>query len=294
MKLILPPFSLIRTQVSETEWRFDESEEGWNATQEFDGILEIGYSTGKLSTPLRAFLKRHPWHYDALTHYSMCKLNERKVIDAYAYACTAVATARAVFPPEFDPNIHTIPGGFVQNRPFLRSLHNLMLCAEALGDDKMASTIGAEMMRFDREDRMGARFELPKYLIRQGRNREALALFEDKYFEGHFYCAEYLRPIALLNLGRRQEAIESIEDCLRKPQVARYLLDPMAVMPPSDSPLGGVTSGSPLEGYLYAREYREFWIFCDEALNLLIEASQEAKMAGWPRYMPHKQKLDPE
>lgn len=286
MNLVIPPYRLIRTQCSELEWRFDESEEAWKVTDEFDSVLEQGRSNGKLGTLLRAFLKRHPWHFDALTHYAMCKRQEGKTLDAYAFARTAVATAKEAIPRDFDANLHQIPGGFVENRPFLRALYELMQCCEALGNTKGAAAIGFEILALDQEDRMGARYELPKYLILEGRYRAAAELFEKPEFDGTFHRAFYLYPLVLLYLARREEAKDAIESCLGTPQTARYLLDPMLAMPESDSFLGGFTSGSELEGYYYARQYRRFWLDCGDAVKLLLKASKKVEKAGWPRYYP--------
>lgn len=279
-----PPFELIHTRFSEKEWRFEASELVWAATEEFDGILETARGTGKLGAPLRAFLKRYPWHFDALTHYAMLKYREGKKLEAYAFAHAAVGTARSYIPREFDPKEHTIPGGFVENRPFLRCLYNLMLCCEALGDAQTASAIGFEILDLDHEDRMGARMELPKHLLRLGRYQAAADLFESDRFSGTFHRANYLYPLLLFHLGREKDAMEAIENCLRTPQVARYLLEPMASQPPSDSPIGGFTSGSELKGYWYAREYLPYWLDCDNALKLLLKASHKVEKAGWPRY----------
>lgn len=275
-----PPFELINTRFSEKEWRFEASEAAWVATEEFNGILETARGTRKLNAPLRAFLKRHPWHFDALTHYAMLKYREGKKLEAYAFAHTAVGIARSCIPLEFDPKDHTIPGGFVENRPYLRSLYNLMLCCEALDDAQAAASIGFEILDLDYEDRMGARMELPKHLLRLERYQAAADLFESERFSGTFHRADYLYPLALLHLGRKNEAVEAIEDCLRTPQVARYLLEPMAKQPPSDSPIGGFTSGSNLEGYWHARDYLPFWLDCDDALKLLLKASRKVEKVG--------------
>ena len=285
MKVIESPYRLIRTRVSEFEWRFQESESAWSATEEFDGILEQVRGGEKMGTLLRGFLKRYPWHFDAWSHYAMCKRQEGRTLDAYAFSRTAVAMAKEAIPNDYDPSKHEIPGGFVENRPFLRALYELMQCYDALGDADGASATGFEILKYDPEDRMGARLELPKYLIKQGRYGTAAELFDRPEFSGTFYRASYLLPLVMLYLDRRKEAHEAIEDCLGSPQTARYLLDPMLPVPESDSPFG-LSSGSELEGYYYARQYRQFWFDCDGAIKLLYEASKKVAAAGWPRYFP--------
>lgn len=122
-------------------------------------------------------------------------------LDAYAFARTAVATAKEAFPNDYDPSRHQIPGGFVDNRPFLRALYEFMQCCDALGDVDGAATAGFEILAYDLADRMGARLELPKYLIKQGRYATAAELFERPDFVGTFHRASYLHPL-VLPLGR--------------------------------------------------------------------------------------------
>jgi tetratricopeptide (TPR) repeat protein len=283
MNFATPPFFLIRTRVSEKEWRFEGSAEGWAATEEFDGILERARATGKMGAALRSFLRRYPWHFDALTHYSGEKLREGKTLEAYAFSHAAVATARACIPKEFDPENHFIPGGFVENRPFLRTLYNLMQCYEALGDFRGAAALGDELLQMDYDDRMGARLEMPKYLLRQGRYQTAADLFTSEKWNGDFYGANHLLPVVLLHLGKRDEAVNAIEVLLSRPNIVHYLLDPGVPCPPRESPWG-MSSGSDLEGYYFASQYRPYWDACPGALDLLFESSREVAAAGWPRY----------
>lgn len=262
MKTNEPPYQLVRTRVSDQEWIFNESADAFAATLEFETLLERTRGGERLASLLRAFLKAHPWHFDAMTHYASCKMEERKYLEAYAFSMTAVATAREAFPSDFDEAIHQIPGGFVQNRPFLRALHGKMQAAAAIGELGTAIATGKLLLKLDIQDRMGGREDLPRYLLREGRYQEAIDLFESEDFRGTFGRAEYLRPVTLLYLKRRAEAIASIEDCLRTPATARYILDGMLPRPDSDSPIGGYTSGSDLEGWYHAKIYRDFWVDC--------------------------------
>ena len=200
-------YVLVRTQTDAAEWLFRESEEASAATWRFDQILESWRGDRRLTSKLRTFLNRCPWHIDAITHYSGCKLNEGKLLDAFAFAQLAVCIARTAFPSEFEEGRHRIPGGFVENRPFLRSLYNLMNAQAWIDEQAAAAATAYQILSYDREDRMGARMELPKYLLQCGLHREAVTLFEDEAFEGNFASAMYLYPVALLGCGREEKAI---------------------------------------------------------------------------------------
>lgn len=283
MNIVTPPFFLIRTRVSENEWRFESSAEGWAATEQFDSILERSRAKGKMGASIRSFLRRYPWHFDALTHYSGEKLREGKTLEAYAFSHAAVATARACIPKEFDQENHFIPGGFVDNRPFLRTLYNLMQCYEAMEDYRGAAILGDELLRLDYEDRMGARLEMPKYLLRLGRFQAADDLFTTEKWRDNFYGANHLHPVVLMHLGRREEAETAIKNLISRPNIVHYLLETGAPCPPQESPWG-MSSGSELEGFYFATQYRPYWEACPGALDLLFEASRKVAAAGWPRY----------
>src|SRR6478735_5768211 len=166
MKLNVPPYSLQRDRFTPAEWRFEESNEAQQATEEFDGILDLARGgEAKATTKLRSFLRRFPWHFDAFSHYGICKLKEKKVLEAYAFFSTAVALGRDCFPREFNPEKHFISAGFIQNRPFLRSMYNLMDCCGVMGHWQKAEELGSELLKLDPDDRMGCRFELPKYYL---------------------------------------------------------------------------------------------------------------------------------
>lgn len=272
MKLNVPYYTLKRDMFAEKEWIFEESAEAYQATEKFDAILDTGrFGGGKSIAPsLRNFLKRFPWHFDAFTHYGLCKMDEGKTLDAYAFFQTAVALAQSCFPREFDPDNHSICGGFVQNRPYLRALSNLMNCCGVLGYVERAKEVGYQLLALDSNDRMAARMELPKYLLALKRYDAAVKLFETKRYHDTFHTALYLYPLALLQSGKKPEAIAAIKH-LGYPKIAHYILNPELPMPQSDSNFG-FTYGSPAEGFYYAQQYASYWVKCPGALGLLREA----------------------
>lgn len=282
MKLNEPAYRL--EQMDPHEWRFEESEEMDAITEKFDELLERHQGTNKLTSALRKFLNEFPDHFDALNHYAMCKLDEGKPLDAYAFAHTAVAIARRAFPPEFQPGRDRLPGDWVENRPFLRALHGLMVAEDAVGSRSAAIDLARELLNYDPEDRTGARLILPEYLLAAQRNAEALAVFNRPEFEDTFHVAGYLQALALLRLGRETEARQCLETCLsRYPQVARFILDPFTPRPDDDGSWG-IVSGSPSEGWYYGIRYTWIWRTPESALPLLRELAAPIAAAGWPRH----------
>ena len=284
MKLIAPRYELVLAMASDYEWLFRESEEAFKATLEFDDILEMWRGTRELTSKLRKFLNRYPWHFDAMSHYAVCKDEDGRTLDALAFAQTAVSYAKAGFPADFEKGEHKIPGGFMENRPFLRSLYNLMTIQASIGDHSGAIVTGFEILDYDLQDRMGARLELPKYLLWEKRYLEIIQLFEDESFEDTFYTAEYLFPLALLAVGRDDDARAKIKDCLHKPRIAKYLLNHDLPQPEPERPYFGLISGSELEGFYFAQEYRPHWEASPKALEILRECSGKAQTEDWPSH----------
>lgn len=116
-----------------SDYRFVFSTAVNAATEKFDNILESGGGNKGLTSALRLSLNEHPDHMDALYHYSMCKLDEGKSLDAFAFAHAAVAIGRAALPSGFRFENDCLPGGWIENRPFLRSLFGLMSTQRVMG-----------------------------------------------------------------------------------------------------------------------------------------------------------------
>ncbi len=276
MKTIEPAYQL--EQMGESEWRFVFSAEMEAATSKFDDILEFGGGKRGLTVALRAFLNEYPSHIDALHHYAMCKMQDGKPLDALAFAHTAVGVARSAFPKGFQLDNNCLPGGWIENRPFLRALHGLMIAQRAMYQTSAAIQTGRDLLGCESQDRMGVRLTLPLYLLELGRNIEAMEIFDYPDFEGCFGAAEYLHALALIRLGRETEIPHVLKPCFRYcPAVADYLLNPDLPHPKNESPLGGIIMGSAYEGWTSAVEQRRVWDEPAGALDLLREAHTQFK-----------------
>lgn len=276
MKLIEPQYQLL--PVGAQEWRFEESEEMRAATLLFNDILESGGGRKGLTAALRSFLNDHPAHIDALHHYAMCKLDEGKPLDAYAFAYAAVAIGKSMFSSDFLIGRDHLPGGFIENRPFLRSLYGLMTSQRAVYETRAAIQTARELIACDMEDRMGGRLHLPLFLLEENLDRDALEVFSIPDFEGTFHTVEYLRALALIRCQRIPEAIKVLQTCLHYlPQVARYLLDSSLPIPENDSRFG-IASGSEYEGWVTASEHRHVWRRTKGALEILDSAFKNRKL----------------
>ena len=273
MKINEPDYSIERMGTS--DYRFVFSTAVNAATEKFDNILESGGGKKGLTSALRLFLNEHPDHMDALYHYAMCKLDEGKSLDAFAFAHAAVAIGRAALPSGFRFENDCLPGGWIENRPFLRSLYGLMSTQRVMGRVAGAIQTARELLGCDSQDRMGARLFIPLLLLQQNRNHEALEVFQNPAFEGTFGPATYLHALALIRLERQPELNKVWEPCFQYyPKVATYLLDPRLPRPENQSPFGGVILGSDYEGWSSAVEQRWIWANTPGALDRLRQACE--------------------
>lgn len=281
MKENIPALQLIPTDTH--EWRFQESPAMQRVTLRFDAIWERHQGDKKLGSPLKRFLTDHPNHVDGLHHYAMHRIHMGHVLDGYAYAVTAVATAKAVFPPDLQPGRDQIPYGFVTNRPFHRAINGLMFAHASLGNKAAAIGTANEQLAFDPEDRMGVRIVLPIYLLEEGQTRAAIDIFTKPRWKDTFGTAVYLHALALLRLGQADEGRSVLETCVASyPQVARYIINADAPEPDADTRFG-IEWGSEYEGWFYGRQYQVLWRVKPECVDLLKEVSAPFAKDGWKR-----------
>jgi len=280
MRILEPDHAL--EQMGETDWRFVLSAGMQSATDRFDRLLDSGASGSRLTARLRAFLNECPNHIDALYHYAMCKLQEGKPLDSFAYAHAAVAIGHAAFPRGFELKADCLPGGWIENRPFLRALWGLMTAQGSMQLTEDAITTARELILCDSQDRMGARLVLPLYLLELNRDREALELFERPDFEGTFGPTSYLHALALIRLGREGDLPAVWQPCLRYyPKVAEYLVNRDLPRPEDESPFGMVM-GSDFEAWDAAVQQRWVWERTPGAIDFLRTARKAYLPLGSP------------
>jgi tetratricopeptide (TPR) repeat protein len=243
------------------DWRFVESDYIGELTLEFDKIRESTSDRKVFSKGFRNLLKTFPYHIDILHHYSICKAGEGKLLEALMLVEVAVSTGKKAFPINFELGKDTLDTGWVQNRPFLRALHHLMLLQWDMFCQDKAITTGEECLALDPSDRMGARLSLVEYYISEKRYLHAINLFEDSRFNDTFSAMEYLHPLALFALNRKDEASVKLNGCLiHYPKVVKYIVEKDLPIPENNSPFG-ITSGSEFEGYYYARQFGYEWTY---------------------------------
>lgn len=273
-----------RTQLDHTlvriggdEWHFEFSPRMEEATERFDAILDNDGGRRGLTVALRNFLNGCPGHIDALHHYSCCKLDDGKILDAFAFSHAAVAIGRAAMPDEFHATHGRLPRGWIENRPFLRALHGLCLVQHRLGYHLEAAAGARELLHLDPGDGMGARMMLPLFLLAAGLDQQAIDFFKTPEFQGAFHTAGYLHALALIRIGCPEEGRKVLDQCIDAlPEVARYLVHNRLPVPEQDF-LGGMVVGGAYEGWTTAVEQDWLWHRSPGACEILAEAWEQRR-----------------
>ena len=259
------------------------------ATKEFDSINGHAPTWQGQESELHEFLKKHPNHIDALHHYARCLQYLGDDLTAFAFSQTAVATGMRAFPAAFVIGKDRLDTSWVENRPFLRALHGLMISQRNIGLIEESIATGEMCLALDRQDRFGAREELVASLIECHRDKAALSLFENPKYNDTFFTNGYLHPFVLIRLGREEEARKVLRPKLNyQPHVGRFLLDKNLPEPKNDSTLGFVTSGSEYEGWAIASSLGRFWRRNPKAMKILREETQPYEQRGWKRWSDPK------
>ena len=117
-------------------------------------------------------------------------------------------------------------------------------------------------------DHQGVKYLLPKCWFEKNELSRVLAHCREHSDDG-FPEIHYSEALALARLGRSEEALEVLEDCVfNLPLVGRELLKKKHPRPKSLIP-GSITPGGPDQAYGYWIGYGKYWSDSESALELL-------------------------
>ena len=148
---------------------------------EFDATLERRES-GELSearfiAALKDLIKRRPDFIDAQTHLGLALMAQGKYKPALDAHERALAIGEAAIP---DGYAGRIEWGWLENRPFLRAAHGVVLCQLALGRRREAVELIERMLIWNPEDNQGLRFIVGSQYLRLGDLEKARRIFEEQ------------------------------------------------------------------------------------------------------------------
>lgn len=170
------------------------------------------------------------------------------------------------------PSNTLLEWGFVENRPMLRFMYHLGIVTMNAKDYESAVNYFDDMIRLNPNDNQGVRDVLPEVLLELKNYQAVLKL--SKNFPDDTMCGLlYALPLALLGLGRKEEALKKLKKaCKIKPLVVKELLKTKHKRPVSKME-GYITVGGEDEAYDYYSRYGKFWKKIPGALELLEECA---------------------
>ncbi len=157
----------------------DPEESSWDIVEHFDRLMDAR-DAGALSVTgyikaLEAMTKEHPDFIDAYAHIASAYLEQGKTKKALDAAMRGLAVGNRLIPEGFQG---TMEWGHIENRPFLRALHNAMLCHARLRKHRDAAALIEKMLSYNPNDNQGVRFLLGSEYLRAGERALAIPILE--------------------------------------------------------------------------------------------------------------------
>jgi len=164
------------------------------------------------------------------------------------------------------------------NRPGLRCLARAQSLAMGQGDVGRARDLAKLLLALNPGDNHGIRSPLMNIHLRAGDN-EAAVLLAASYEEDMFAELPYGRVLALVRMGRMDEASEAAQLAVdRLPEVRPYLMRERARQPSLDPRY--MALGSKEQAWIYRDEMRGLWVGEPEAMALIRRTRPSSRAEG--------------
>ena len=177
--------------------------------EELDDLLERR-DAGKLSEAqyvgtLEDLVARNPWFIDGHAHLGYALYHRGKFELALECCERGFSLGTELLPADFR---EFIEWGYLDNRPFLRAAHGVVLCNLRLGRPQEAIAIMEKMLAWNPGDNQGIRYIIGSEYLRAGKEDEAKSFFETE--ATHYPPYRYELGLLLLRQGRHMAAATSL------------------------------------------------------------------------------------
>lgn len=234
---------------------------------EFDAVMDARDS-GRLTpaeyiSTLKALVERRPDFIDGHAHLGFALLDQGKPKLALQACSQGFDIGACAIPVKFSG---VIEWGFLENRPFLRAAHGVLLCHLRLGQRRDALAMMEKVLRWNPSDNQGLRFLIGSEYLRAGDHAKAARFFRDE--AGNYPPYHYEAGLLHLLQGDRITAATS----LRRGFVANAYVAEILCGNPDPMPLA-IWHGSNLAEAETARDYldhcADFWRKTTDAIPFL-------------------------
>ena len=251
-------------------WEFVYPDEYYETMDELEYAIDLmnrGDFTGS-EIIYNKLISAYPYYLDAYHHLALSRERQSKIRQALPFWEMAVSIGRRAFPMEFQLGTDKLAWGWVDNRPFLRCLHGLILAKmsnAAYGD---ALWLAREYLLLDPDDSIGARYIIGEILLTEERNSEFIKL-TDQWNDAYFADFLYGRVLAFFRLGEKEKARKALKEAMEcLPLVANELAKKRHVRP-KDWDERYISLGSEDQAYAYWQEYGTLWKVTEGVLDWL-------------------------
>jgi len=258
-------------EMEKNNWVFEEDATfTLEILERFDQALDMwekGHdeAAGKM---LQSIVAECPHHIDALHHLSLIYRTQGRETEAYICWQAAVGIGLHALPQKFSWKTARLEWPWLENRPFLRAYHSLGMWN--LHNDRYDEAIGIfrRLLSVNPNDNQGVRYLLPHCWFEKNELSKILTLCR-KYRDDSAPEILYSEALALVRLGRNEEARTALEQCVAElPLVGRELLKKRHPRPKSQVE-GYISHGGADQAYYYWKAFGKYWSETESALELL-------------------------
>lgn len=236
-------------------------------TDELDAALDSRESgsvtNAKYLAVLKSIVERHPNCIDGHAHLGYALLDEGKPKLALEACLSGFRLGERAIPAGFTG---AIEWGFLENRPFLRAAHGVVLCQLQLGQRREAVVLMEKMLAWNPNDNQGLRFLIGSEYLRIGKSTKAARLFKKE--ADHYPPYHYEQGLLHLIGGDFVEAATS----LRRGFVANGYIAEMLSGNPDPTPLAiwhHTNLAEPETAHAYIEQCGDLWQKTADAIPFL-------------------------
>ena len=258
-------------EMEKNNWVFEEDATfTLEILERFDQALDMwekGHdeAAGKM---LQSIVAECPHHIDALHHLSLIYRTQGRETEAYICWQAAVGIGLHALPQKFSWKTARLEWPWLENRPFLRAYHSLGVWNLDNARYDEAIEIFRRLLSVNPNDNQGVRYLLPHCWFEKSAPAKIVTHCR-KYRDDSAPEILYSEAVALVRLGRNEEALTALEQCVAElPLVGRELLKKRHPRPKSQVE-GYISHGGADQAYYYWKAFGKYWSETESALELL-------------------------
>lgn len=241
-------------------WEFVYPEEYYDTLDELEDAIDAmrDWEFAEAEKGFTSLIKRYPYHLDAYHHMALSKYRQGKILQGLPYWESALDFGRSAFSMEFQLGRDRLSWGWIDNRPFLRSLDGMAAAKKDTLSYGSALWLYRECLLLNPDDNLGARYNIGEILLKVGKDREFVD-FSSKWGDAGFAEFLYGKVLALFRLGENVKARNALKEAVSYlPLVADELAKKRHVRP-RDWDGHSYSLGGEDQAYAYWEDYGALW-----------------------------------